>query len=138
MSTSPTIPRKEFSKFSYSVLDTCIMNSFEILTKMGGYIILFSILAELLQLLPISNLCLCISSGFLEITTGIHQIATLPLFFHKKIALIAAITSFGGLSGLAQTKSAISDSGLSLIPYVLVKILSACFAFCFTFLFYIV
>ena len=125
-----SIPQKSFPKFSYEMLDHCIMDSFEVLAKIGGYLILFSILAEVFPvLLPLSAQTSAFCSALLEITTGIHQIAALPLHLHKKTALIAAITAFGGLSGLAQTKSAVSQSGLRMFPYMLAKAVSCCLAF---------
>ena len=130
------IPSENFTKFSYELLDSCIMTGFEVLTKVGGYLILFSILAELLPtLLPLSTLSNALLTGTLEITIGIHKLASLPLQLHKKTALITAITTFGGLSGLAQTKSAVSQSGLTLFPYVITKATAGCLAFFLTYLF---
>ena len=127
---------EQFTKFSYELLDNCIMTGFEVLTKVGGYLILFSILAEILPaLLPLSALFNALLTGTLEITVGIHKLAALPLHLHKKTALIAAITTFGGLSGLAQTKSAVSQSGLTLFPYVITKITASCLAFFLAYLF---
>ena len=125
-----TIPSDNFTKFSYELLDNCIMSSFEVLTKVGGYLILFSILAELLPtLFPLSALSNAFLTGTLEITVGIHKLSALPIHLHKKTALIASITTFGGLSGLAQTKSAVSQSGLTLFPYIISKTIAGCFAF---------
>ena len=129
-------PSEQFTKFSYELLDNCIMTGFEVLTKVGGYLILFSILAEILPaFLPFSALYNALLTGTLEITIGIHKLAALPLPFHKKTALIAAITTFGGLSGLAQTKSATSQSGLILFPYLITKTAAGCLAFFLTYLF---
>ena len=129
-------PSEHFTKFSYELLDNCIMTGFEVLTKVGGYLILFSILAEILPaLLPLSALSNALLTGTLEITLGIHKLAELSLPLHKKTALIATITTFGGLSGLAQTQSAISQSGLTLFPYVITKAATGCLAFFFTYLF---
>lgn len=131
-----TIQVSHFSKFSYEMLDRCIMDSFEVLAKIGGYLILFSILAEVLPfLLPYSAQNTAFCSALLEITTGIHQLAALPVSLHKKTALIAAITAFGGLSGLAQTKSAVTQSGLTIFPYLFAKIVTGCFAFLLSYLF---
>lgn len=129
------LPFEQFTKFSYQLLDNCIMTGFEVLTKVGGYLILFSILAEIIpSLLPLSALSHALLTGTLEITVGIHKLAELPLHLHKKTALIAAITTFGGLSGLAQTKSAVSQSGLTLLPYVITKTAAGCLAFFLTYL----
>jgi hypothetical protein len=67
----------------------------------------------------------------LEITTGINQISHSNLNLDIKIALIAMVTAFGGLSGLAQTKSVISNSRLSIGIYFKVKLLNMVIAFIF-------
>jgi hypothetical protein len=63
--------------------------------------------------------------GIFEFTTGISQICGTGMDLHTKIVLIAAITSFGGFSGMAQTKSVIGDTRLSMIYYFVAKLLSA-------------
>lgn len=62
--------------FNFEIVDTCIMDGFETITKVGGYIILFSVLLSLLQMFPvksafISNICL----PMLEITNGIPMLS---------------------------------------------------------------
>lgn len=64
--------------FNFEIVDTCIMDGFETITKVGGYILLFSVLLSLLQMLPvksalISNICL----PMLEITNGIPMLLSL-------------------------------------------------------------
>lgn len=108
------------------LVDCSILKSFEIITKIGGYIILFSILAQMIYTLTFlpETLRFCII-GTLEITTGIHAICQSTFPFTKKIVLTLMIVSFGGFSSLAQTKSVISGSGLSITTYLLVKLWNA-------------
>lgn len=118
------------TKFSFAVLDSAIMDGFEVITKVGGYIILFSIPAQIITSLGSSNnllKLLCI--GLLEITTGINQISMSALDLNAKIVLITMITSLGGLSGLAQTKSVISNTRLSFGTYFKVKLIHVVIAF---------
>lgn len=117
-------------KFSFAVLDSAIMDGFEVITKVGGYIILFSIPAQIISTFGTSNnllKLLCI--GLLEITTGINQISMSALDLNIKIVLITLITSLGGLSGLAQTKSVISNTRLSFSTYFKVKLIHVVIAF---------
>lgn len=117
---------KTNSRFSFELLDTSIMNGFEIITRIGGYIILFSILAQILKEIGAeSGIFKALTMGLLEITTGISQVCMLDITANVKIVLITALTSFGGLSGIAQTKSVLQDSRLSISSYVIVKLLSA-------------
>ncbi len=112
-------------RFSFEILDSSIMNGFEIITKVGGYIILFSILAQIINAhSPGSSLLKAALMGVLEITTGISQICKSSLDSSIKIVLVAVITSFGGLSGIAQTKSVLANSGLSIKSYLIVKLIS--------------
>lgn len=112
--------------FNFEIVDTCIMDGFETITKVGGYILLFSVLLSLLQMLPvksalISNICLPI----LEITNGIPMLSKNILSQTEKYVSILALTSFGGFCSVAQTKSMIRQSGLSIVPYIAEKLVTA-------------
>jgi sporulation integral membrane protein YlbJ len=124
-------------KFDFALLDSAIMDGFEVITKVGGYIILFSIPAQILSDMSFGGgLFKILSVGFLEITTGINQLSHTNIDLNIKIALIAMVTAFGGLSGLAQTKSVISNSRLSIGTYFKVKIINMLFALLLT-IFYV-
>ena len=59
------------------------MNGFETITKIGGYIIVFSVLLELTKMLPLADtLAGQIGLSFLEITNGVVILETLP--FHLR------------------------------------------------------
>ncbi|SFR90937.1 hypothetical protein [Anaeromicropila populeti] len=107
----------------FKTIDSAIQEAFEVLVKIGGYIILFSILAQLLISMTILPFAMrLLFTGFLEITNGIALISISSLSFTKKIVLINFITGFGGLSSIAQTNSVISDSGLSIKQYSAAKL----------------
>lgn len=116
--------------------DTIMMNSFEIMVKIGGYIMLFSILAAFIRQTPaISSFQKAFFLGLVEITTGIQAIKT-TLDSPLKELLLTMSTAFGGLSGLFQTKSVLKNPALSVRHYALWKILHTalsvvCF-FCIT------
>lgn len=113
-------------RFSFELLDQSIMNGFETVTKIGGYIILFSILAQIIHSLgPDIGFLKAFIMGAFEITTGISQICKSNLDADLKIVLVTVITTFGGFSGIAQTKSVIGNQGLSIKSYIIVKLLSA-------------
>ena len=103
-------------------LDESILSSAITLVKVGGYIILFSILTELLQNIVISSEIIKIAgAGILEITTGckVHADTGLPLYI--KCILASAFCAFGGLSSVAQTSSTLIGTGLSNRKYVFAK-----------------
>lgn len=125
------------NRFCFELLDSSIMNGFEIVTKIGGYIILFSILAQIIKEIgPDSSFIKAFIMGILEITTGINQVCSLQLDLSIKIVLVSVITSFGGFSGIAQTKSVLGGTRLSIMSYIIVKMMSAVLSFIFA-LFYV-
>ena len=99
------------------------MSGFETLTRLGGYIMLFAILAQMTTCIPhLPKLAGCMLVGLTEITNGIAALASLQLPFTVKYPAIIACTAFGGLSGLAQTASMTREAGFSMTHYVKVKL----------------
>lgn len=106
--------------FSFEIFDNCIMNAFENITKVGGYIILFSILFSFGKLLPITHIL-----PFLEITNGIPHILSLFINFELSYILILALTSFGGFCAIAQTSAMLTETKLSILSYTIEKLVTA-------------
>ncbi len=108
-------------------IDVSIMNGFETIARLGGYILLFSILSACLNhyfyLATERNLPWGFT-GFLELTTGLMDLTRSTLTYSRRFILSMALTSFGGLCVLAQTRSVL-DKQLSLMPYLCAKFLSA-------------
>lgn len=122
----------------FPALDASILTGFTIITKIGGYIILFSILAAFVSSwLPGPLFLKGAVIGLLEITTGISYLSSLSIPQGLLITLCLAVTSFGGLSSAAQTNSVIAGSGLSLFTYLKYKALAAglCTGLCILFFF---
>lgn len=110
---------------SGNYFDRCIMNAFESITKVGGYMMMFSVLIQLLaSALPDNTASLLLYSS-LEISTGIRRLASSTLYTSHKIILCAALTSFGGWCCIAQTYSMISDNHLPILPYIAEKLATA-------------
>lgn len=116
-----------------AVLDQAIFQGFETITKLGGYIILFSIFSDLLQQLctPFPTLQWLLPS-VAELTTGIHQIANSNLPMSTKYIAILTCTSFGGISTIAQTKGMLNSTPLKISTYILGKIVHASCTFLLT------
>lgn len=107
---------------NFKIMDAAIMNGFETLTKLGGYIMLFSIIASLMNHLPVTDWRIKAAAvGFIEITNGIQFTALTTLPIRQKYLLCVAFTAFGGLSGLAQTSSMVAESRLPMKNYVIIK-----------------
>ena len=125
----PQVTPGSFSNPSESIsdsfLDRCILNAFESVTKVGGYMMMFSVLIQLLaSALPDNTASLLLYSS-LEISTGIRLLFSSALYTTEKIILCAFLTSFGGWCCIAQTYSMISSSQLPILPYITAKLVTA-------------
>ena len=118
-----------------TLVDNCILSAFEIQVKIGGYIILFTIITQLLlhtlNLTPIST---CILGSALEITSGLGTFATYiintsPAIFSFIPCIITSLTAFGGICTIFQTKTVISCTDLSIAKYVIAKIIASIISF---------
>ena len=103
----------------FQLIDVCIIDSFLIMIKLCGYLILFTILGDGLNLLIPQKFELLspMISSFLEITRGLQVIQSLPDGLYKTSLCIGTLT-FGGLCCIFQTSSVISDTALSLKKYI--------------------
>ena len=110
---------------NFKIIDTGIMDGFETLTRLGGYIMLFSMIASLLQKLPVPRVVTLILTGMVEITNGIAMLPDSGLPQSVQYVLVVVYTAFGGLSGIAQTSSMIRDTPLSIKHYCIAKLLLA-------------
>lgn len=124
---------------NFKIIDAGIMNGFETLTRLGGYIMLFSMIASMTGKLPLPPIARLVLTGFTELTNGIGMLPASGLDQKTQYILAMAFTAFGGLSGIAQTSSMICGTGLSLKKYCLAKLLltavSGALAACVTLLF---
>lgn len=106
--------------FTFEILDLGIMNAFETITKIGGYIILFSILFSFGKRFPPA-----VIFSPLEITNGIpcilSSIPNVPIAY----TLVLALSSFGGICAIAQTKAMLSGTKLSIASYTIEKLITA-------------
>ncbi len=123
----PSSPALRDSAYeSGNIIDGCIMNGFEMITKVGGYIMLFSILITFAKAAfspegPVG--CLLLSS--MELTGGISLLCRSAFSSSETFFLCMVCTSFGGWCALAQTNCMISESGLSIKPYLIQKLVTA-------------
>lgn len=136
LSNSLNIPEtSDSSNVSFLVvLEETILKSFEILVLVGGYIIIASLIINVvLAFFSYSTITLLVA-GILEITAGTQlitsDICSNTIFASEQIksAAVAALCGFGGLSALMQTHSAIRSSGLSTLKYMLHKLLCGLFS----------
>ncbi len=120
-------PAATNSNLSFQMIDAGIMDGFETLLKLGGYIMLFSLLTRMcMRIANGHELALMCLTGLTEITNGIHMIAQSPSYpLTIKYPMAIGITALGGLSGFAQTASMTKGTGISMRFYFLFRIVQA-------------
>lgn len=117
--------------------DDCIMDALENIARIGGYIMLFSILFSVLRLIPDPPFLIrLILIPSLEMTNGAVYLCSLDLAPAVKYALVIFLTSFGGFCCAAQTASVIRGTGLMFLPYMAEKLAAAVASSFLAFVFY--
>lgn len=127
--------KEKKTRFDFSVLDSCMMNSFEAIVKVGGYIILFSVLLALLEELSGQKSILMAAAPALEVTNGILLLSSSVSDPGLRYAAVLGLTSFGGLCSAAQTQCMLEGTGLSVIPYIIQKLTTAAAASLLSFIY---
>ena len=135
MSNSNTI---NISKIG-SIMAEAINKSISTLLLICGYIVFFAVLNEVISLTLFKNisnpLIIGILNGILEITSGIKKLSIIDtLELNTLLPLVAFILGFGGFSVHMQVASILSETNLSMKPYLLGKLIQGIFASLYTFL----
>ncbi|SEF56576.1 sporulation protein [Paenibacillus sp. UNC499MF] len=135
--------RSEDGRAFGQLLGEAVTASVQSLMVVGGYIMIFSVIIHMLTMpemlqaaggllgLPVGpDLLHHLASGLFELHLGAHAAAgeqALPQSI--KLALIAAFLGFGGLSSHAQALSAAYGAGLRYLPFLMARLLHACFSY---------
>ena len=126
----PADKKKKTSNTSSSgaFLDVSIMNGFETITRLGGYILMFSILSACIShfwnMKSIAGYAL---SGILELTTGLCRLQNVNIHIQWKYLLTLFMTASGGICITFQTRSLVTRE-LSMLPYITAKLLNGIIA----------
>lgn len=105
-------------RIDFPMLDVCIMDGFATITRLGGYIMLFTIAVQFLKLLPVSDGLTAALCALLEVSCGIDHIAALPLPHPYRAAFSCAAAALGGLCICAQTRSVLEGTPLSVKSWI--------------------
>jgi sporulation integral membrane protein YlbJ len=129
-----------------------VKNGVNLILMIGGFIILFSVIASMLKvtgLLSLLSIFLSklipfnaitpdvISSfiiGFLEVTNGVKECAALQVPLIYKIIMVSFMIGFGGLSVNAQVMSIVAETDLKFGIYLIVKAVQGIIAALYTYL----
>lgn len=119
-----------------SALDQSILSASDSIIKIGGYIIVFSVLLEFLsQLFKQKNVQTVVFLSLIELTNGVQMIARLPLSDQTRFVLTMAVTSFGGFCAIFQTQSMILSRNWSILRYITEKLVTSAVTSLFTLLY---
>lgn len=116
---------KEGVSFS-EILDKNILSSCDSITKIGGYMMAFSVLLTFMKNFSFQNpiWSYLILPG-IELTSGVNLLSQTPLPFSLCFPLVMAHCSFGGICALFQTKCMIRSQNWSLFRYTTEKLITA-------------
>lgn len=114
------------SALNFQIIDAGIINGFETMLRIAGYIVSFSILAQAAaKFAGQYPSLLSLLAGILEVTSGVDRITQGTLALPVKTCAICGIVSFGGFCGLFQTKSIMRNCPFKILPYVVLKLICA-------------
>jgi len=103
------------------VIDTSVFS----ILKICGFVIFFAVAASTLP----QNRFLPYIYSFIEITGGLNLLSSLDCDINLKLSLISFFLSFSGISVVFQVSSVLGPKGISLVPYVVGKLLQGIFSF---------
>ena len=117
-------------QMNVAVLDAGIMNSFETMLKLGGYVMLFSIITNMCNYFLAAFPAVCtLIAGLLEVTGAVSAIDDFVRDMRLKYIAVLASVAFGGCSGIAQTASILRAGkgipGCSITAYIRGRLLVA-------------
>ena len=111
----------------FGMVDSCILDGVTTIVKLGCYVMLFAILAGIIQTLPVPAQGKALLTALSEITNGIPAIME-GFSFPLNFLFLMVMVSYGGLSALAQTDSAAKNAHFSIGKYVRSKLITSLIA----------
>lgn len=114
------------------ILSNTITNSISTIVTIGGYIVLFSIITGYFPSFN-NDILNTLIKGIFEITGGSYCIKNTDI---TSLSVLSAITAWGGLSIHSQAMSYIKATDLSILKYILSKLLHSLLAVFICILFY--
>ena len=121
---------------NYKVVDASILSSCEALVKICGYMILCTLINAMIYQIGKNAVLQALLAPTLEMTSGVATLIQTSLPYHLRYSLLFAFVSFGGISGLLQVQSMVRESGISMLKYTSVKMISAVLTGLIAYLYY--
>ncbi len=112
----------------FNICDT-FMHAVQIMVMIGLYVMIFSILLEILLPFCHQNIYKILLS-LLEITNGLKLLGSLSLPSSVKISSICALSAFGGLCSAFQIRGVLEYQGADIKKYLRDKLILSAGTFC--------
>lgn len=120
--TNAQIACAEAKQSLMQLIDYSIVDGFSTMVRVGGYVILFSILSAFaVKLFSWTGNLKYLLSSILEMTNGLDLLKSAPYPIHMKWLAAMGCTAFGGFSTMAQIKGMLIGTPLSIKPYIIGK-----------------
>ncbi len=115
---------KSISGFS-AAIGSAVTDSVKTMLKVCGFVVIFSVVCGAIPRFTGAEFLY----SLLEITYGVKTLVPLDIAPALKLSLINMFISISGVSVLFQVSAIVSDSNISLKPYILGKLLQGALAF---------
>ncbi|WP_369403400.1 nucleoside recognition domain-containing protein [Gracilibacillus boraciitolerans] len=137
------------------ILGDSVTHSIQTLLVIGGFIILFSVLTEIMREVHVAHffangiaiglevmhlpkeMALPLFTGFFEITIGANEVSQTDSSILIKAIIVSIILAFNGFSVQAQVASILADTDIRFTPYFFARFLHAIFASIIVILLYV-
>ena len=111
--------------FQFQYLDHAIMNAFQTIVRLGGYITFFAVLSAFLQSAQWLPLPLRLFlTAIIELTTGASLLGKINASLKLRVIAVCACVSFGSLSGFAQSYTLLKEGEIPAQYYLFGKLMS--------------
>ncbi|MBR5808639.1 MAG: sporulation protein [Clostridia bacterium] len=135
--TAPTYTINQTEDGFSQVFSRVLANSVNSILTVSGAVIFFGVVSGVITThLPFNDAVKSFITGILELTGGTKSISQTALPVTVKLTLSAFVVGFAGICVHIQVAAIVAKYHLSLVPYILGKILHGLFSALFTFLYF--
>lgn len=123
---APYFEEERQEKSIAEIFSAVLSDSINSILTVCGAVIFFGVISGILtDLLPLSEKLRIIFSGIMEFTSGINALSQSSFLLFEKLVISAGIIGFAGISVHIQVMGIIAGCNLSILPYIIGKILQS-------------
>lgn len=132
---APPAALKTQNEFSGEIFSVVLLNSIQSILTVCGAVVFFSAISGVfIDNLPLSQNIRSVVLGIFEFATGVDAISRLPASLFEKLILSAGVVGFAGFCVHIQVMGIVTKYQLSMIPYIIGKVMQGILSMLFTFL----